>query len=148
MKCADCKKRLSSFLDGEIPQAGLSALEEHMSACEECRRLYARMTVLDESLRSLHAPVPHSDLSSKVKAELFSDKRSLWECVPLSVRRTIPVLIVILMLAIGLGTMAGRSLTNLLLDRQPRAKAEFVVLDMGNSLADTVLDLGSRETSR
>jgi hypothetical protein len=54
----------------------------------------------------------------------------------------------LLVLALGLGNMAGKSMTSYFLDGQPDTKAEFPTLDTDNSLADAVLDLGSEENSR
>jgi sigma-E factor negative regulatory protein RseA len=148
MKCAECQERLSMLLDGEMSQSDAVAVKAHISVCKDCERAYARMTALEDRLQGLPVPVVHPALASRVKAELFREERSLWESPPFHVWRKIPVLVMILALAVGLGNMAGRSMTSFLLDPRPDTRAEFLVSDTDNSLADAIFDISSEENSR
>jgi anti-sigma factor RsiW len=148
MKCAEFKERLSVLLDGEMTQPEAKALNEHISLCQDCERAYARMATLDHRVRRLPEPAVHTALASKVKAELFGEKRSTWEILPFSVWRKVPVLMLILVFALGLGNVVGKSMTSLLLDAKVDTRAEFLAQDTDHSLADTVLDISSEENLR
>jgi len=60
----------------------------------------------------------------------------------------VPLFAMIVLLAIGAGNLAGRSMTEILLGEQSEAKLEYLLTDAGQSFSDIVLDMGVEENSR
>ena len=59
-----------------------------------------------------------------------------------------PLFAIILLLAIGLGNLAGRSMTEILAGDQSEAKLDYLLADAGQSFSDIVLDIAGEENSR
>jgi mycothiol system anti-sigma-R factor len=82
--CVDALERLEAYLDGELPQARVADLAEHLRACHPC----ADRVTFEEQLRDLvrrncidHAP---SDLATRVRARLAAELPRLQEQAPLA----------------------------------------------------------------
>ena len=60
----------------------------------------------------------------------------------------VPVFAMIVLLAIGLGNLAGRSMTEILVGDQSEVKLEYLFTDAGQSFSDIVLDIAVEENSR
>jgi hypothetical protein len=60
----------------------------------------------------------------------------------------VPLLALIVLLAIGVGNLAGRSMTEILVGDQSEAKLEYLLTDAGQSFSDIVLDIAVEENSR
>ena len=87
-------------------------------------------------------------LASRVKARLAEEN------APRRIRRfplawaQVPVFAMIVLLAIGLGNLAGRSMTEILVGDQSEAKLEYLLTDAGQSFSDIVLNIAVEENSR
>lgn len=53
MRCDEIRKRLSEYLDGELPPDGKRSVEEHLAGCEGCRRELSELELTLGHLRSL-----------------------------------------------------------------------------------------------
>lgn len=148
MDCSKWQEQLSKRLDGEATNSEVSDVMEHIAGCEGCKRTFERMGVLNDSLRSLSAPLPRTDLARAAKAVLFGKRTSSVNSSSFAVWRKVPVLIVILLLAVGLGNFAGRSMADLLQERGADTGTSFLEQHADTSLADVVLEINSQETSR
>jgi hypothetical protein len=62
--------------------------------------------------------------------------------------RPVPLFALIVLLAIGVGNLAGRSMTEILVGDQSEAKLEYLLTDAGQSFSDIVLDIAVEENSR
>jgi hypothetical protein len=62
MKCADYKRLLSPYLDGQVSGAEMFALQNHMKDCASCAREYA------EVQRTLQLVIALSKSKAKIKA--------------------------------------------------------------------------------
>jgi anti-sigma factor RsiW len=136
------------LVDGESTGPERVEVEKHIAVCERCKRTYERLTTLDERLRRLPATPPRTDLAAAVKTQVFGEKTGAWEGTPLALWRNVPALIMILLLAVGLGNMAGRSMVELLQSRGAETVMEIIGPEPDGSLADAVLDIHFEETSR
>jgi len=56
MKCQDLRSQLDDYLDGKLDER---PLQEHLSACPECRRAYQHAQAVQEGLRKLSPPEIH-----------------------------------------------------------------------------------------
>lgn len=71
--CADVRDALSAQLDGEDPGVAGSVIDDHLSACEECRAFGARIGTLHRSTRVTVAP-PVPDLSAPILAAIARER--------------------------------------------------------------------------
>ena len=85
MECGSVKRRVSDYLDEAVSAEERSALKRHLNGCQECSLESERYLRLREKLRSLPAPVPPADLTtrlrvvaSKVRMESLSSPWSRW----------------------------------------------------------------------
>ncbi len=148
MDCSECEKLISKLIDGELRETSSEGLKSHLSACSVCRNSYERMAELNRSLTAVGLYKPPSALAARVKARLAdagaqSSRRYFspaWSQVPLFA--------MILLLAIGLGNLAGRSMTEILVGDQSETKLDYLLADAGQSFSDIVLDIAGEENSR
>jgi len=77
MECEDVRKRLESFLDGEVEEAERTAIQGHLAACPECGRAFRQLKKLTGVLQSWKAAEPPADLYDRLKPGLES-RESWW----------------------------------------------------------------------
>ena len=53
MKCSKIKKRLSAYLDGEMPGQERRIISEHLKQCEECRAELAALSSVVDALETI-----------------------------------------------------------------------------------------------
>lgn len=148
MDCRDYQIHMSMLIDGELGQHSLQALEAHLAACSGCRNVYERMAVLNRALKDVDLFRPPSMLASRVKARFAEESGPPRGRLFPSAWRQVPVFALIVLLAIGVGNLAGRSMTEILLGDQSEAKLEYLLTDAGQSFSDIVLDIAVEENSR
>jgi len=85
MECGSFKGRVSDYLDDAVSAEERRVLKRHLNGCRECAVESERYLQLRLKLRSLPAPVPPADLTtrlrvvaSKVRMESFSSPWSRW----------------------------------------------------------------------
>jgi hypothetical protein len=80
MECDDIRKRLEAFLDGEVEEAGKTAMQGHLATCSECARAFRQSKKLAGVLQSWKAAEPAADLYDRLKSGLES-RESWWRKV-------------------------------------------------------------------
>ncbi len=60
-ECAGVRGQLSDYLDGELAGPQRAAVEAHLGACEECRRLFDGLRLTVESLHHAGAAQPEDE---------------------------------------------------------------------------------------
>jgi predicted anti-sigma-YlaC factor YlaD len=72
------RKKLSAFLDGELPEEDRLRITEHLSLCEECRREIDRLTdvmnVLGEAPSVEPSPWFLTDLKRRIREDRIGDE--------------------------------------------------------------------------
>jgi anti-sigma factor RsiW len=66
-------RRMSEYLDGELPSAGLARIERHLGGCAECRRLLAGLRQIVDGLHGLSSAsggVDALQIAASVRARL------------------------------------------------------------------------------
>lgn len=53
MKCFRIKKKLSAYLDGEMPEQERITISEHLKQCEECRAELAALSAVADALNTI-----------------------------------------------------------------------------------------------
>jgi hypothetical protein len=106
------------------------------------------MAALNSALKDVDLYRPPSMLASRVKARFADESGPPRERLIPSAWRPVPLLALIVLLAIGVGNLAGRSMTEILVGDQSEAKLEYLLTDAGQSFSDIVLDIAVEENSR
>jgi anti-sigma factor RsiW len=53
MKCSRSKKKLSAYLDGEMPEQEREVISQHLQQCEECRGEVAAFSAVTDALNTI-----------------------------------------------------------------------------------------------
>jgi anti-sigma factor (TIGR02949 family) len=53
MKCSKIRKKLSAYLDGEMPEHERSVISEHLQQCKECRAELTALSAVRDALNSI-----------------------------------------------------------------------------------------------
>lgn len=72
LRCWDARRRVSEYLDGELPAADASLVERHLVVCPTCPPLYAALTGTRAALGALRDPnsVVPPDLAARIDERL------------------------------------------------------------------------------
>jgi len=150
MNCTTCEKHISRMIDGELDRSLSELVGKHLEECSTCRQVYTRLTTMNSSLKLYgDFTAPRPGLAGRVKENISTvgerkkrnDLRtSLWSWAPAAA--------MVLVLALGLGNIAGRTLSDILRPPSMEASAELLDADDGNSFADIVLDMTHEENAR
>jgi len=148
MNCRTFQREISSFVDAELAPAAADALREHLAQCPECRSRYERVAALNSALRAMPMVQPQPDLAGEVKARIAraAARRDERSAVPNWIGASLAAMIILL--AIGLGNLAGRSIFSIVSTQGTDSYLEMVASDTDRSLADVVLDVSSEENGQ
>jgi len=104
----DCKttsQRLSAYLDGELPQAGAAAVEEHLRECPHCAADLAGLRALSHALEGLEGAAVPSGFAARVRRAAGAERASCRPVVLFGTPRTLNR--VLMRVAAGLVAVAG-----------------------------------------
>lgn len=141
MRCGDCQKIIVRLVDGELDAGGMTTVREHLSSCAECSAFLERMTLLDRSLKSMPRHEPGMSLARMVKARIAEEKRGSQTSIFVPRWIQVPVAVALIMVAVGLGNLAGRSLTEILEGPPPDASLELLVSPPGMSFGEALAEI-------
>jgi len=148
MKCADLQRKISSFIDGELAEACVADLRIHLEQCVECRTWYERLVSLDDDLNASPLFRPDAALAQKVKDRIVSQASS--SGIDRSVHSfwwPAAALAVVVFVAVGVGNLAGRSLSKMVASGAAEQRLDFLIPENGQSAADVLLEIGNEEGS-
>jgi anti-sigma factor RsiW len=148
MDCNEYQKQISMLIDGELGESSSQALKTHLSSCSACSRSYERLEALHKTLNDVGLSWPPLGLASRVKGRLAEQSARTRGRIFASAWRQVPLFALIVLLAIGLGSLAGRSMSEILLGDTSETKLQYLISDAGQSFSDIVLDLAVEENSR
>jgi anti-sigma factor RsiW len=148
MNCRSHQKNISMLLDGELGPAAAAELLRHLASCVDCRRIHERMASTDRDLKALVLAEAPPDLAERVKTRIsgLGDKPSQGVFSPVRIPASIIAMTVLL--AIGVGNLAGRSVSNALLINDAESTLDMVAPDAGESLSDLLMNVGTEENGR
>ncbi len=144
MECGKYKEQISLMIDGELDISASEALKAHLADCPECRRFHARLHALNMALGSVSCFAAGPALAERVK-ERLSRRKSHRFASDSVIWLKVPVMAMIILLAIGLGNLAGRSISDFITSTGLHSSAELIASDSENSLSDALLDLSAEE---
>jgi anti-sigma factor RsiW len=145
MNCQRHQKNISMLLDGELGPAAAAELLRHLASCWDCRRVHERMASMDRDLKGLALAEAPPDLADRVKTRI-----SRLDDIPSSgvfspVWKPASIIAMTVLLAIGVGNLAGRSVSNALLINDAESTLDMVAPDAGEFLSDLLMDVGTEE---
>ncbi|MEW6111238.1 MAG: zf-HC2 domain-containing protein [Thermodesulfobacteriota bacterium] len=145
MRCGDYQRIIGRFVDGELDARGISTVQEHLSSCAECRAFLERLTLLDRSLKSVPRLEPRMSLAGMVKARIAEERQGSQTSIFVPRWIQVPVAVALIMVAVGLGNLAGRTLTDILEGPPPDASLELLVSSPGMSFGEVLTEIQSQE---
>ena len=149
MSCQAYHTMISRLVDGELDLQSCEALRDHLEACSHCRDLCERMVALNERVRASTHKSPDPLLAAKVKDRIAlarHDSRAKW---PASAWGQAAAFAMAVLIALGIGALAGRSLIGIVLDHYPAERGiELLVMENDQAFSDTIMTLGVEENSR
>jgi predicted anti-sigma-YlaC factor YlaD len=148
MKCTEFQKRISLFIDGELREPLTRDIEEHLAACPECRAFRATAEKVTRSLRESQLISPRPALAARVGQRIREEREAREDRGLVPTWSRVPALALVVLLAVGLGNLAGGSVIPLILADRSDAGFEYLMPDQEPSFDDVVLDLGIEENSR
>jgi anti-sigma factor RsiW len=148
MKCSEFHRQISLLIDGELRGPAAEALQFHLKQCPDCRGFHERMVAVTNEVKSIHGPVPSLSLADRAKDRVASERSRGWASQYFPAWSQVPLVALVVLLAIGLGNLAGRSVNEMLRPYGSEAMLEYVLPDQNGSLAEVVMDIGSEENSR
>jgi hypothetical protein len=77
MTCSQCKKLLTAFIAGELPQKQHEEIESHLAACDECRREHQLLFSLWTKLDALPQEVPGEEMRARFGFMLAAYKEGM-----------------------------------------------------------------------
>ncbi len=149
MNCRERERQISKLLDGELLPSASEELARHIADCVTCSRVYESMLRLNSDLKEIQqiASVP-ANLKTRVQERVRAVRNRERSDATAILWRRAPIIATIIILAIGVGNLAGRSVSNLLFSEKRNSVIQTVLLDTGESLGDLLLDVAPDGNSR
>jgi len=149
MDCRKRENRISMLVDGELEISASEELLAHIAACKTCRSLHERMIGLNAGMEALAqvSTVP-SDLATKVKDRISAVEGRQYDRQLALLWRRVPIIVMTVLLATGVGNLAGRSVSRMLLPERTDSAVEVLAPDTGESLGDLLMDVVTEGNSR
>ena len=148
MDCRDCQQRVSMLVDGELGEVLTEEVTRHLTACPDCRRVYERISHVSDVMRSFADLAPSSTLAERVKARIAVERERGDEKVFLPVWGRVSLMAMLILLAVGLGNLAGRSMNEMLTVDHSEQILELIAPSQGQSFSDALITLGTEENTR
>ena len=148
MDCREYQMQISLFVDGELDEARVRALREHLALCPDCHRAFERVSALNGRVHSYRSLRPRPGLAQRVKDRVAAERNRADQRTSLPVWSRVPLAAMIVLLAIGLGNLAGQSMTEILWSEQSGDILEWVAPESSQSFADFVIEIGLKENDR
>ena len=148
MDCHERQRQISILLDGELSDSKAEDLKDHCESCAQCKEVLDRMESLGANLGAIKPVTPESALAARVKQRISERAARSRGMGLLPTWSQAPLVAMIVLAAVGLGHLAGRSLSEIL--NVERVEQELVVLmqNRSPSFADAVSAFDSEEGLR
>ncbi len=142
MDCRQRENQISMLLDGELQPSESEELVRHMATCKSCRMVYDGMLALNLDLNaSVEHVVMPSNLPTRIKERISAARNEEFDRGLAIIWRRAPIMAMIALLAIGLGNLAGRSVSNILFSDRQNTIVQAMIPDTGESLGDLLMDV-------
>jgi anti-sigma factor (TIGR02949 family) len=142
MDCRERENQISMLLDGELQPSASEELVRHVATCKSCRIVYDGMLALNVDLKASARDVAMpSNLPARIKERISAARNREFDKGLAIIWRQVPIMAMIVLLAIGLGNLAGRSVSDILLSDRQNTIVQSIMPDTGESLGDLLMDV-------
>lgn len=148
MNCSEFQQQISSLIDGELKGPVRSVLQLHLERCPDCRKIHERMIAVTDNVKAIRGPLEAFALAQRVKERVASEKARQEDKEFFPAWSKVTVMAMAVLLAVGLGNLAGRSVNEMLNVNRSETMLDYVIPYQSGSLAEVVMDIGSEENSR
>ena len=148
MSCETYERMISRQVDGELDPRSGEVLKRHLDGCAACRKVYESMVALEPRVKFVAHWATDPALPARVKERLAAtrgDRRTKW-LVP--VWRQVAVFATLTAVALGIGNVAGRSISEAILDHRPPERGIELLVTERPSISDAMLTLAREENPR
>jgi anti-sigma factor RsiW len=145
MNCGRYETHISALIDGELPESQAARLMPHLAECAHCRETLERMKGLNQALTTAGQGMPRPSLTHKIVRRI-GGYRNEEQDAPLWGRwGHAPALAALVLLAVTLGNMAGRTMTAMWPSEQTETRLEALLTEHNGSFSEAVEELGVEE---
>jgi predicted anti-sigma-YlaC factor YlaD len=142
MSCVKYQQMISQLLDGELQAPAAEELRIHLGRCSDCRTFSQGIAALDQDLRTIESVLPRSALAEQVKERIADLRSNTVERHWFPSWVQIPLVAVLVLCALGVGNLAGRSLSGMFVPERKAKAIDLLVTDAGHSFTDVLLEIG------
>ena len=148
MKCEEIQKQLSVMVDGESSPESSEKLLAHLQTCHECSAFYENARQMNRIMNSAQMVLPNSALANVVKERIARKREgeSVWK--PVSFWKSAPVYAMVILLALGVGNLAGNSLTKAIMNSGEENSLELIVPNGTEYLSDIFTEIAQGDQSK
>ncbi len=142
MDCRERENQISMLMDGELQPSASEELVRHVATCKICRMVYDGMLALNVDLKvSTKDVAMPSNLPARIKERISAARNREFDKGLAIIWRRLPIMAMIALLAIGLGNLAGNSVSDILLSDRHNTVVQSMIPDTGESLGDLLMDV-------
>jgi hypothetical protein len=106
------------------------------------------MIAVTDNVKAIRGPLEAFALAQRVKERVASEKARQEDKEFFPAWSKVTVMAMAVLLAVGLGNLAGRSVNEMLNVNRSETMLDYVIPYQSGSLAEVVMDIGSEENSR
>jgi predicted anti-sigma-YlaC factor YlaD len=148
MRCREFEQMISLSLDGRLDAVSLKELQRHLDQCAACRDFYERLVSLNDHVKAVVMPLTTTELAEKVKQRIASvrerDRQHHWVLG----WKPAPLLATVLIIGVAIGSLAGDSLSKLVVRDRHALQMELLATENGQSFSDAILEVSQTGNSR
>lgn len=142
MKCEEIQKQLSVMVDRESPPESSEKLLAHLQTCHECSAFYENAQQMNRIMNSAQMVLPNSALANVVKERIARKREGASPRKLVSFWKSAPVYAMVILLAVGMGNMAGNSLTKAIMNSGEENSLELIIPNGTEYLSDIFTEIG------
>lgn len=141
MKCEEIQKHLSVIVDGESPLESSEKLLSHLQNCDACSAFYEKSQQMNRIMNSAQIVLPNSALASIVKERIARKREGSGAWSPVSFWKSAPVYAMVILLALGVGNLAGNSLTQAIMNSGEENSLELIIPNGTEYISDIFTEM-------
>lgn len=124
MKCSRIMKKLSAYLDGEMPEQERIAISEHLQQCAECRAELAALSAVRDALNSIEGMEVSPYFMNRLRQRIKEQRESVPFLQRIKGLAFTTVTAFALVASLFIGNQAGKTLYQSIIQTSEPAVAE------------------------
>ncbi len=147
MDCRTCMELIPLLLVEKLEESESGDVRHHLSLCSECGKVYDRIAVFHDGLRSMHQINANPRLYQRVKSEIAAARISESR-IPLPNWAQASVMAIVILFAAGTGNLAGTRLSEIWTTADSEQTSSFFLTDLPSSMDDLIMKIDTNESIR